>query len=431
MKNSTMNTLLQIQLKKIYGKEFQLQQQDEKFLSFLQLVEEAYDMFEYEEKLLEKTLEVNAKELEKANEELLKKHELLKSVENSIDDAIFYKDLQQRYIGCNKKFAAFLGMKEEDIIGKTDFDFFEKDTALSFFKLNEELIQKKQKYSYKHWLLYQEKKIYVMTNKTPLINDQGKVIGIVVVSKDITKEYEMQQEIERKNVMLIQQNKLIAMGEMIANIAHQWRQPLNTLGIILQKIGILYQKKLLTPKEMETNIVDAMDLMQEMSTTIDDFRNFFNPEKLSEVFDLHEIILKAFIIIKPTLIDNDIAVTINAKGKYNVYGHKNEFFQVVLNILHNAIEALILDEVSHPCIVIDFEKKAEEICITISDNASGILESVKEKIFDPYFTTKEHGTGIGLYMSKIIIEEHMQGRIFCSTSERGTKFTLIIPTIKP
>jgi PAS domain S-box-containing protein len=422
-----MNTLLKLQLKKVYGKDFDLSKQDEKFQKLLSLVEEAYDDYEEEEKLLENILNANAQELEESNALLLEQQELLKSVENSMDDAIFYKDLNDKYIGCNKKFADLLGYSEDEIIGKTYADFVQNDTASDDYKTNKILFKNKCKTVYKHWIIYKGKKAYFLTSKTPLINKEGDLIGLVGISRDITHEYELQQEIEHKNIMLIQQNKFVSMGEMIANIAHQWRQPLNTLGIIIQKIGILYQRKKLDAKTMDENITESMLLIQEMSQTIDDFRNFFDPKRVVERFEVKEAIFKSYTMIKLLIIANNIDFRIDIKEQYFLKGYKNEFFQVILNLLNNAIEALVIDKIISPKIVLSISTKEDDIIINIYDNGNGISKETMQKIFNPYFTTKENGTGLGLYMSKVIIEDHMKGKISITTNILGTTFSIKLP----
>ncbi len=426
-----MNTLLKIQLKKVYGKDFNPNTQDKKFKKFLELVKDAYEDYEAEERLLEKILEVNAKELEKVNTLLVEQRELLKSVENSMDDAIYYKDLEHKYIGCNKKFEEFIGLKEKELIGKTDDDFFDEETALRHFKFNEEIIHNRTKQLHKQWVNFGNKKSYVLTSKTPLINSHGDVIGIVGISKDITHEYELQQDVEHKNIMLVQQNKLVSMGEMIANIAHQWRQPLNTLGLLIQKMGIYYKQGLLDMQTIDDNIFEAMELMNGMSETIDDFRNFFCNERVLEHFDIYEAILKSVTIIKPVLDSKNIKFVIQTQGEHVITGYKNEFFQVMLNLLNNATEALVIDKIEVPKITVNIAHKDSHIDICICDNANGISYTNIDKIFDPYFTTKENGTGLGLYMSKIIIEEHMKGKIMVKNSVFGTIFTIrLTKTIK-
>ena len=363
---------------------------------------------------------------------LLKTKQILnKDIENSIDDAIFYKDTQHRYIGCNKKFAEFFDMSEDEIVGKTDFDLFDEATALKYYYRNEKLLNRtKSKAIHKQWVEYEDKRLYTLVSKTPIIDKDGNVIGIVGIIRNITNEYLLQKEIEHKNIMLIQQNKLISMGEMIANIAHQWRQPLNTLAIIIQKINLFYKEEVLSEDKLDENTQQAMLLIKEMSETIDDFQNFFNPKKVLEKFDIHEAVLKSYAITKALIIRHNIDFIINSQDSFYIYGYKNEFFQVILNLFNNAIEALAADKIKKPTISVSIEKRARQVFVYIKDNAHGIKQSHLENIFTPYFTTKEKGTGLGLYMSKIIIEEHMKGKLDVQTDILGTTFTIILPIQK-
>jgi len=424
--NGYMKKLLQSQLETIYGKEFRVEKQDGKFQQLIQTVAATYEQCAKEKQQMQEVLETNAQELEKANNLLIEKQELLKNVENSMEDTIFYKDLNHRYIGCNKKFEEFLNIKEEDIIGKTDFELFDKESALKYKQINEEIFKEKKKIVYKHWVRYKNKDYYVLTSKTPLYNSNGEIIGNVGVSRDITHEYKLQQDIEHKNIMLIQQNKLASMGEMIANIAHQWRQPLNTLGIVIQKIGVYYHQGLLDEQKMQEYISESLVLLNGMSETIDDFRNFFSENKVAETFDIEEAIKKSTMIINPILQKNNIKFTLLMEEKYSLFGYKNEFFQVILNLMNNAIEAVIEDKIKNPAIRINVKQKKDKVLIEVCDNGNGILHEHRHKIFDPYFTTKSKGTGLGLYMSKIIIEDHMNGSIEVNSDIFGSSFKVLL-----
>ena len=177
------------------------------------MVADAYKDYEKEEIFLENTLRISAKELEQSNYNLYKKQELLNSVKNSMDDVVFYKDLDHTYIGCNAKFVEFLGLSEEDLIGKSDFDLFDAITAKKYHDTNEEIMQKRIKVTYKHWVKFKENKAYVLTSKTPLLDRYGKIIGIVGISRDITHEFELQKEVEHKNIMLFNKQSLYQWGK--------------------------------------------------------------------------------------------------------------------------------------------------------------------------------------------------------------------------
>ncbi|MFK2823221.1 ATP-binding protein [Arcobacter sp. YIC-80] len=242
----------------------------------------------------------------------------------------------------------------------------------------------------------------------------------------------VKREIERRKEqeqMLLQQSRLAAMGEMVGNIAHQWRQPLNALGIIIQNIDLSYRIGKLNEEFMKKSIDESLDLTTMMSKTIDDFRNFFIPNKKKENFLLHESLNSSLELIGSTFKNYNIKVEKNIDKGLEVYGFPNEFAQALLNVLSNAKDALIEKKISKPIVLVALKKENNIGKISISDNAGGIDNKVIMKVFEPYFTTKEQGkgTGIGLYMSKMIIEQNMKGKIYAKNIENGVSFVIEIP----
>lgn len=239
-------------------------------------------------------------------------------------------------------------------------------------------------------------------------------------------EEETQKSLERER-LLIQQGRSAAMGEMIGNIAHQWRQPLSTLGVVVQNIQNDYQEKMLGESALENYVGTAMRAIQRMSSTIDDFRDFFRPNRAMERFPVHQSIHETMQLVDAMLKNNRISIRLFGDQELAVFGYPNEFSQAVLNVIANAKDALVDKKVPYGHIDIELSAANGWGVISIRDNAGGIPEEAMEKIFDPYFTTKPNGTGIGLYMSKIIIEKHMGGRISCCNSQGGAEFTLSLP----
>jgi signal transduction histidine kinase len=235
-----------------------------------------------------------------------------------------------------------------------------------------------------------------------------------------------QREQER---ILIEQSKNAAMGEMIGNIAHQWRQPLNALGLILQNIKFSYELDEITDEFMSNSMKKADLLTKTMSKTIDDFRNFFKPNKMKEQFYVEEIINKSVDIVKSTFKNNYIEILLEQEKELKLFAYPNELSQVILNILNNSRDAIEENKIENPVIRIESYKKNNFIVIKINDNANGIPDDLLSKIFEPYFTTKIEGkgTGIGLYMSKIIIEENMSGKISVINKDNGVEFVIKIP----
>ena len=275
---------------------------------------------------------------------------------------------------------------------------------------------------------------------TPLKMHDGTLDEVLVIGFDVSlleqKENVLKERVEselkknsEQNKILIQQTKLASMGEMIAHIGHQWRQPLSSLGLIFQKINLVYKKDKLSDEFMQRSTDKAMDTINHMSQTIDDFRNFFKDDKNVELHNLTEIIDKAHALIASTLNSNKIKVTIIENDKISLLCIKNELSQVILNLLTNAMDALLSNNIENPLISITIKKKDKSAIIIITDNAGGIPEDISGKIFEPYFTTKQktNGTGIGLYMSQTIIHDHMQGSLNFSNTAIGASFKITLP----
>ena len=234
------------------------------------------------------------------------------------------------------------------------------------------------------------------------------------------------QNIEQER-LLIEQSRRAVMGEMIRNIAHQWRQPLNTVGLVVQNISDDFRGNRLTEEGLDKDVDTAMRCVKNMSTTIDDFRNFFRPDKTKSLFKLKLAIDESLSLIEATLKNNAIKVSLSGNLELQAFGQINEFSQVILNLLTNAKDALIDNKVPYGKIEIELGSTGHAGIIVIRDNAGGIPEEAMEKIFEPYFTTKISGSGVGLYMSKIIIEKHMSGSITFRNMKDGAEFTVGIP----
>lgn len=233
--------------------------------------------------------------------------------------------------------------------------------------------------------------------------------------------YKMKQ-LEKKRLLheqiLIHQNKLASMGEMINNIAHQYRQPLTHLGYILMNINSAHEHGELDEKYLSKKMAQANNQLEFMSHTIDNFRDFYKPKKEKELFVINDAILSAQAIIKPILDENKISLDINIDEEKQILGFENEYSQVILNLLTNAKDELINKEIENACIKITMNKNK----ILVSDNAKGVKKELEEKIFEPYFTTKDKSSGIGLYMSSMIIQEHFNGKLYLKNSETGACF---------
>jgi len=219
------------------------------------------------------------------------------------------------------------------------------------------------------------------------------------------------------------------MGEMISMIAHQWRQPLSVLGTIVQNIHLRYSLGKLDKDYLEKQRLLSNGLTEKMSATIDDFRNFFKPNKERKDFSIKDTIKKTIFLIDDSFRSHSINIENETFDDVIVNGFGNELSQVLLNILTNSKDAFIENKIEAPHIQIQTKQIQTHIRILISDNAGGIRKSIINKIFEPYFTTKSthNGTGLGLYMSKIIIEENMKGELKVKNIENGVEFSIYIP----
>jgi C4-dicarboxylate-specific signal transduction histidine kinase len=235
-------------------------------------------------------------------------------------------------------------------------------------------------------------------------------------------------EMRRKDQMLIVQGRLAAMGEMINNIAHQWRQPLNTLGLIIQQLPLFYESGEINEEILEENVGKSMALIQHMSRTIDDFRNFFKPDKEGVTFGVNQVIARTLSLIEKSFKDQKIGIALQTEGDPMANGYPNEYAQVLLNILMNASDELVGHNVDDALILIHAFAEGGRSVVTITDNAGGIADEIIDSLFDPYFTTKEpdKGTGIGLFMSKTIIEKNMGGSLTVRNTGSGAEFRIVV-----
>lgn len=248
----------------------------------------------------------------------------------------------------------------------------------------------------------------------------------------VSKSVEQVREHEK---MLMIQSKSAIMGEMLEMIAHQWRQPLTSIGMIsnnmLFKIILAEdENEKLDKSAFESELEDINKQVRYLSDTIDDFRNFFKESKSKQEVYVEEVINKGISLVRKQFEQSAIAIEIRGNcEKAILYTYKNELTQVLLNILHNSKDAFEMQDIRGKKIVVECLKNNDSIIVNIQDNAGGIPQEVISKIFEPYFSTKKqkNGTGLGLYMSKIIVNKHLEGDIFAKNVEGGALFTIEIP----
>ena len=262
-----------------------------------------------------------------------------------------------------------------------------------------------------------------------LLTKDGNSIPAIIKIKDIVlneKELKMVSildlsEIKEQELFMVEQSRFAAMGELMSMIAHQWRQPLTSLSSIIVRLNLKLKTRSIDIDLFDEKLHFMNDQIQYMSKTIDDFRDFMLVNKQKEKAYLSDIILSSVTMIKDSFLLNDIEVDIKESKLEEIMTLKNEILQVVLNILNNSKDAFISNNIKNRKIKIYLEEKNDVQIIFIEDNAGGIPNKIIDNIFDPYFSTKDkkNGTGLGLYISKIIIEKHLNGKLSIRNKENG------------
>ena len=251
----------------------------------------------------------------------------------------------------------------------------------------------------------------------------------IVSFEDITKLENELANSREKDKQLLEQSRLAQMGEMISMIAHQWRQPLSAISSASGVINIKARRDRLD-NEIAIDLANKIsDYAQHLSTTINDFREFFKKNKEKKRTNFEKIISGVLNIIEEPILNNNIQLIKEFESQATLETYPSELKQVILNLIKNAEDVLLEKNIQKPFIKIHTFESDEKAFLEISDNGGGIDDTIIHKIFDPYFSTKtkKDGTGLGLYMSKTIIEEHCNGELIAKNNEEGVVFSIILP----
>ncbi|RXJ97754.1 hypothetical protein CRU98_12640 [Arcobacter sp. CECT 8986] len=343
---------------------------------------------------------------------------------NAIKNPIFWQNKDEKIVDFNNKFSSMLGISEEKL-------YYTSLKKLRSYKRARRLLEALEKYNKKEkdsLFMFEteqkEKKIYLI-NQAKFKDEKSQSYGTVTILTDITKEKQIEKEKERNQEFLIQQSKLAEIGEIFSAIAHQWKAPLLEITTIAQESFYSNEDD---DKERESYVKDIMTQVKYMNDTINDFQDFIKPSNKKTKFDIHEAITSLLKIIDHNIRFNYIDVNIDLKENTNVavYGYRNEFMQSLLNIINNAKDELVNNDFKNRKIYIEIFNKQNKLYVNIKDNAGGISTKNIETIFTPYYSTKKDGSGIGLYMTKVIIEDKMNGKIRVKNTKIGACFTIIL-----
>ena len=374
----------------------------------------------------------------------------------------------------NAEFCKISGYSYDELIGQNHNIVRHPDVQASSFEVLWKTILDKKPYKATVKNLTKDKKtVYLNTTITPILDDFGNIIEFIAIRYDVTFEVELKKSLEQKEKeleelnqnlelkvleqtkqlkelnktlekrvqeeiskndekqkLLFWQSRMASLGQMLGNIAHQWRQPLTELNLTLFNMKKASLNK--DEKKVEELYKESKNLISGMSSTIEDFTNFFNPLKEKKSFEIKDVINEVLTILRKVIEQEEIKIKVDVPINYKVLGVSNELAQVLINLIQNSKDAFRQNEIKDKNIFISLKEKKnlnkKSVILEIEDNAGGIKEENLDSIFEPYFTTKHksQGTGLGLFMSKMIIEKSLEGTLSHRNSKNGSIFTITI-----
>ena len=396
-----------------------------------------------------------------------------KAIENS--NIVSKTDINGIITFVNDEFCKISGYSYDELIGQNHNIVRHPEVATSNFEtLWQTILSKKPFKATVKNLSKNGSTVYLNTTITPILDENENIIEFIAIRYDVTAEVELKKSLElkekeleqlnlnleqkvkeqtkqlkelnktlenrvneeikkneEKQKLLFWQSRMASLGQMLANIAHQWRQPLTELNLTLfnmKKASIQNNEK-----KVDELYKESKTLISSMSSTIDDFTNFFNPQKEKKSFEIKDAINEALIILRKVIELENIHIQIDVPIDYKVIGVSNELSQVVINLIQNSKDAFIQNDITNRTIIITLKEELildkKYALLEVKDNAGGISKENIDKIFDPYFTTKykSQGTGLGLFMSKMIIEKSLEGELSHKNIDDGSLFTISIP----
>ena len=361
--------------------------------------------------------------------EMKKAYELSIVVENSINEIYIFDKKSLKFIYANKSALKNIGYSLEEMQNKTPMDI-KTDITLEYFnKIVEPLFTDGTAYVSFHTTHKRKNGTTYPVKVNLQLIEYKNSLSYVAIIIDMTEEEKMNKKIREKEEIMIAQSRHAAMGEMISMIAHQWRQPLGIIAMGANNIILDVKLDSITDEALLEVAQEILIETDYLSKTIDDFRNFFKPNKDVEKVDIKDIFDEVYKIIGKSFESNSISIIKSFNTNKKIETYSRELIQVFLNILKNAKEALVENTKENRKIEISVYELDDSIKISIKDNAGGIDKSIEDKIFNPYFSTKDekNGTGLGLYMSKTIIEKHLKGSIKLQNHLTGVIFEIVLP----
>lgn len=368
-------------------------------------------------------------EISAKNRELLWLNSTLKNEQKLIDTNVLILKINSEYniVELSSAYLKLIEFEQEELLGQNYFNMehftFSKEEAESI----KNSLEKKEHFSNKQKkLTHSGKKIYLNANYIPQYDEFEEFVGYMIIYEDETAAVLL----HKQQQILLQQSRHAAMGEMISMIAHQWRQPLSVINTVLAGIRFDFALGQVDEDHIDQSFSKIEKTVQFLSNTINDFRDYFRPGKLKKRVEVEQIIEKAVSFILPSLREKGIHYIYNSQCDeiVEVCIHSNELVQILINLLKNALDAIVVNKSKVREIELTLEKCDNYFTIMVKDSGGGIPSKVRERMFEPYFSTKsKNGTGLGLYMAKMIIEDHFHGEIKVDVDGGYTTFTLNIP----
>ncbi|MCH9814176.1 MAG: PAS domain-containing protein [Epsilonproteobacteria bacterium] len=392
---------------------------------------------------------VDVTELKSSEEEIKRVRDRLQVAIDGSNDGLWDWNMVTNEAYFSPRWKSMLGYAEEEIgshVEEWTNRVHAKDVKQTFLDVQAHINGDTEVYDNVHRMRHKDGHwVWIHDRGKALFNESGQAVRMVGFHTDVSRQKKLEKQLSRinqtleekvqtqvedirkKDEILQQQAKLAAMGEMIGAIAHQWRQPLNALNINIQNLDDDYAEGLIDATFIEDFIEENKRTISFMSDTIDDFRNFFRIDKQKRNFSVKKAIHKTVSIQQAQLQNRGIKVSVHGED-YLIYGLENEFQQVILNLLSNAKDIIEQRGISDG----EIEIELQDCKVHVMDNGEGIPEAIMDRIFEPYFSTKEQGkgTGIGLYMSKMIIQENMGGSLDVKNSDQGALFTIAFDSCK-
>lgn len=296
-------------------------------------------------------------------------------------------------------------------IKTSQFKYMQQDVSIIPFEKNKQFV------------------VVIITDQTIMANTNALLEANIQKVKELNDALIKEKEkTEFQHKQLLSNSRSAAMGEMISMIAHQWRQPLSLINTLIATLKIKKEMGSLDEQTIENSIDKIQQTSNFLSNTIDDFRDYFKPNKVASEVNVLNLFEKSLFFLKNELRQLDIDYTVNIEPDINIYTYKNELLQTILNILKNSIDAFKEKNVEDKKISVSAVNNKNSILMSIEDNAGGIQKENLQKVFEPYFSTKsKNGTGLGLYICKTIINEHLGGDISLETTVNGTKVAIQLP----